>query len=413
MITKKEKKLYFHEFFNNNLFREFRILNENKNYNKRFFPIDNDPKKESFLLSQVLSYDTGNNNIYSEIYPFKDFKELQKNKKQIATKKTNKLFDFTNDKPLRTYDRLYFDFDFDKIPLINQLKENINTAILKNDKTAKKEYLHLYHEYLLNNEVAIKPFEELQKLTDYLNNKGIRSYPLFSGSKGFHLYIFFNPSLFNPDSFNVVAGAIFKLFHDTLKLETLDRAVFDNPSQRIARLPYCKHPVTELYCYPIDVNNNYNAIVEDSFKPSVKVLNINEHFNNTGNIELLGWIQENILLENQKQEKLKILENKRKKLQRTKDLNLAKKYKNTGYKVVEKDCIKIAEEFLGNPEHSYGNYVTYKCFNHNDNKPSLTVYKDRFYCAVCGFNLNYLDFIMKYTGSDEKESMKILLNRCL
>lgn len=412
MINKKLLKDYLKTFFNNNLFREFRILNENKLKNKRLFLIADDPKKESFLLSNVLYYDTGNNNIYSEIYPFKDYDNLLLNKKQIATKKTKKLYDFTDDKPIRTYDRLYFDFDFDKNQDIAKLKEDINTAILKNDKTSKKEYLPLYHEQLLNNEVAIKPFEELQKLTDYLTNKGIKSYPLFSGSKGFHLYIFFKPSLFNPDSFNSVAGAIFKLFHDNLKFETLDKAVFDNPSQRIARLPYCKHPLTELYSYPIDVNNDYNNIIEESFKPSIKRLDINKHFNNTGNIELLDWIANNILLENQKQDKIKSLEIKRKKLQKTKDINLAKKYKNTGYKTVEKDCIKIAEEFLGNPEHTYSNYVTYKCFNHNDKKPSLTVYRDRFYCAVCGFNLNYLGFVMKYTGADEKEAMKILLNRC-
>lgn len=412
-MNKKLLKDYLKTFFNNNLFREFRILNENKIKNKRFFLIANDPKKESFLLSQVLLKDkTENNNIYSEIYPFKDYDNLLLNKKQIATKKTKKLHDFSNNKPVRTYDRLYFDFDFDKNKDIAKLKEEINTAILKNDKPAKKEYIQLYHEHLLDNKIAIKPLEELKKLTDYLDNKGIKSYPLFSGSKGFHLYIFFNNSLFNPDSFNTVAGAIFKLFKDTLKLETLDKAVFDNPSQRIARLPYCKHPVTELYCYPIDVNNGYNAIIEESFKPTIKELNINEHLENTGNIELLDWIANNILLENQKQDRLKELKNKRKKLQRTKDLCLAKKYKNTGYKVVEKDCIKIAEEFLGSPEHTYGNYVTYKCFNHNDKKPSLTVYKDRFYCAVCGFNLNYLGFVMKYTGADEKEAMKILLNRC-
>jgi hypothetical protein len=326
MINNKNRKNYLKEFFNNNLFREFRILNENKLKNKRYFLIANETKKENFLLSNVLSYDkTGNFNIYSEIYPFKDYEQLLLNKKQIATKKTKKLHDFSNNRPVRTYDRLYFDFDFDKNQNIAKLKEEINTAILKNDKVAKKEYLQLYHEHLLDNKVAIKPLEELKKLTDYLNNQSIKTYPLFSGSKGFHLYIFFNNSLFNSDSFNIVAGAIFKLFRDTLKLETLDKAVFDNPSQRIARLPYCKHPVTELYCYPIDVNKNYNAIIEESFKPKVKELNINEHFNNTGNIELLNWIANNIELENTKQDKLKSLENKRKKLQKTKDLNLAKK----------------------------------------------------------------------------------------
>jgi len=412
MILIKQREIYYKNFYNNNFLREFRILSESKNINipaKQFIKFNNQ-KEISILLKRLQSKDQGNINFYSEIYPFKDWNELEKNLKQNTIKKTRKKYDFSSDKPVRIYDRLYFDFDFDKNPEIAKLKEKINKTIKINDRSTKQELIKEYYTLLLNEQVALEPFKELKKLHNYLLNKNIVNYPVFSGSKGFHLYIFFKSTLFNPVSFNNIAYAIFKMFKNGLKLRTLDKAVFENPTQRIARIPYFKHPVSELYCYPITITDSYTDIIEYSKKPRISQFDIDEHTVNTGNIELLEYIKENIKLENQKQEKLLVLESKRKKLQKEKDLQLFKNRKK-GFKEFEKNCIIIANEFLGTPEATYSNYVTYKCFNHSDKKPSLTVYKERFYCAVCGFKLNYLDFIMKYTGADKDEAIKILLSR--
>jgi hypothetical protein len=235
---------------------------------------------------------------------------------------------------------------------------------------------------------------------------------LFSGSKGFHLYLFFNPTLFNYESFNSVAYGIFKGFKDKLKLETLDGAVFFFFCQRISRLPYFKHPITELYCYPIDINDTYTTIIEQSFKPRINELKISEYVDNQANQYLLNDIKELIKSENHKQLELKKLEVERKELHKKAQLKKYNQFKKTNYKFkeLEKDCIRIANEFLGSPSATYGSYVTYICPFHNDNKPSLSVYKERFYCAVCDYKLNYLDFIMKYHGVDDKEAIKILLN---
>ena len=412
MIPVKTRKKYYQIFFNENLFREFRILNENKIKNKRYFLTENNDKKKSFLLSQVLSNDkTGNYNIYNEIYPFKNFEELQKNKKQLKIKKDKKLFDFSNNKPIRLYDRLYFDFDFDKNPIASKLKEKINLTILKNDKSNKKELITEYHSLLFDKKLAKKPLEELKQVTNYLNNKNILSYPIFSGSKGFHLYIFFQKTLLNPESFNNVAYQIFETFKTTLELKTLDKAVFENPSQRIARLPYCKHPITELHCYPIDINDSYTNIIENSFKPKIKQFDIDEHMNNKGNTELLDLITNRSEMENKTIAKGKEKDKQIKELHKKNSLLKTKKYEKSSkrLKEVEKDCIQIANEFLGTPNRSYGDYVTYQCPFHNDTQPSLSVYQERFYCAVCGYKLNYLGFIMKYYGVDEKEGIKILL----
>jgi hypothetical protein len=397
---------------NENLFREFRILNTNIIKNRSFFLIENSTKKENFLLSQVLSYGrTGNFDICSELYPFKDFQELQKHKDQKQLKKSKKankdLLDFTNDKTQRIYDRLFFDFDFDKIPEISYLKDSINHAILTNNKQVKKELISKYHEHLLNNKTALKPLEELRKLTKFLDDKNIKSYPIFSGSKGFHLYIFFKPTLFDKDSFNVIAYDIFKHFRDTLKLQLLDENVFKNPSERIIRLPYFKHPVTELYTYPININDSYTEIIKGSFNPKINNFNIANYVNATGNLELLELIKSREITTKEQIKELKVKDNKIRNIQ--KQRLLKKVENNKDFKIVEKDCRKIANKFLGSPKYDNGKYLLYNCCFHHDTHPSLTVYEDRFVCHCIG-ELNYLGFVMKYFNCDKNEGMRILLN---
>jgi len=420
VITNKDKNSYLKEFFNHNLLREFRLLTENKKFNKSsFIELGH---KENLFLSKINEFITKTHNkgkfdVYSHIYPFINWDNLKKYRIQQKSKK-KKLHDFSNDKPLRLYDRLFFDFDVDEkaepelYPIAKELKTRIKESVFTNEPETKKELMKQYHELLLNNELALKPLKELRILIDFLNNKKIKSYPCFSGSKGFHLYIFFQPCLFNHDSFNSIAYSYFEFFRDKLKLETLDENVFNNPSERISRPPYFKHNTTELYTYPIDINDSYKTIIKKSFNPKNLPLHIKDHTDHQANLNLLNEIKELIQKEDLKQKELAKEKKKLQKLQRQRELQRAKQYTKQGrqYKEVEKDCIRIANEFLGSPAGNYGNYVTYQCPWHNDNKPSLSVYKERFYCGVCGFSLNYLGFIMKYHGVDEKEAMKILLS---
>ena len=151
--------------------------------------------------------------------------------------------------------------------------------------------------------------------------RDIKSYPVFSGSKGFHLYIFFPDHLFDCASFNNVAIGIFNNFRDNLKLETLDEKVFQNPSHRIARLPYARHPISELYCYPININDSYKEIIEKSFNPEIVDLNFNSYVENAGNINFSNKLKELIEIEKQKIKELKKYKSQKRKAH-------AKKYKN-------------------------------------------------------------------------------------
>jgi len=373
MNKNKQKINYLKEFFNNNLLREFRLITENKKYNKSKF-IEYKTNENLFLtgINKFIQepYNKHKYNVFTHIYPFKDWDNLKKYRIQKKGKK-RKLFDYSNDKPVRTYDRLFFDFDFDTNPVAKELKQKINGSIIKNDYHQKKEYMKQYHELLLNNGLAKKPLEDLRILKQYLDKLGIKSYPLFSGSKGFHLYIFFKPRLFNPDGFNMVAYSLFEQLRDNLKLETIDEAVFNNPSERISRPPYFKHNTTELFTYPIDINESYTTIIEQSFKPKIKPLEIATYTENPGNIKFSDNIKESIIIE------IKEQEIKRKEQEKEKELNLkilsnkktAMKKQGREFKEVERNCIRIANELMGSPEGDYGSYVTYICRWHTDHKP--------------------------------------------
>jgi hypothetical protein len=408
-LSNNQRKVFLKEFFNNNLFREFRILNPNTKLNRRFFLRRDTDKEVDRLFSRVLSCDDACNNIYAELYGFRDMEEQKKHQNKKKGGKQS-----LDSKPVRVYDRLYFDFDLSS-PVIKELKEKINNAIRKCDKKLKKDLLEEYHSLLLDGEIASKPFIELQKLYNYLIDKDIQSFPVFSGSKGFHLYIFFTPILFDPDGFNNVALAFFNYFKSTLGLETLDGAVFLNPSQRISRIPYTRHPITELHTYPVAIGDSYEAVIFTASAPEINGLDINKHANGKGNIGLSGLIKSRVEEETrkltilkEKDKKIRELHEKRRVLTRKKSRIYGKNNKN--YKEIEKDCRMIAKEFLGSPKGEYGEYVTYNCPFHSDKHPSMSVYKERFYCAVCGYKLNYLDFIMKHEGVDKKEAIKILLS---
>ena len=66
---------------------------------------------------------------------------------------------------------------------------------------------------------------------------------------------------------------------------------------------------------------------------------------------------------------------------------------------------------MGTPENDFGNKLLYVCPFHSDHKASLTVYEHGFVCYCLHETLNYLGFVMKYQGLNEKEAIKELLNR--
>ena len=69
------------------------------------------------------------------------------------------------------------------------------------------------------------------------------------------------------------------------------------------------------------------------------------------------------------------------------------------------DLRDLALLILGKPVASYENSNTYYCPFHDNEYPSAVAFNNRFYCSVCGVNLNKYDFVMQVTGAKTKNEM--------
>ncbi len=98
--------------------------------------------------------------------------------------------------------------------------------------------------------------EDIKKLTALLINYGCPTqsiYPFFSGNKGFHVEVPFEPLGIEPDKIlNKIFGNIAKKIKDENKLLSLDTAIYDNV--RLWRLPNSINSKSGLYKIPLSLN---------------------------------------------------------------------------------------------------------------------------------------------------------------
>jgi hypothetical protein len=393
MKTKQLQK-YYNSFYDTEYLRDFRAISTNDNIiNKRFLQNRFKSFQTSNLIKWIINLDKKcNRSLYSEIYPTKTLEEYNtkiSSKGQITVNKT--------------YDRLFFDFDFDKSPEVKELSKDINIAINNNDTNLLKELREQFKAMLLEDKIAIEPFNDIIKLYCFLKEHGINPYTIFSGSKGFHLYIFYPKTDFKDRLISDVSYSLAKAYKKTLKLNTIDLSVNKDAYSRIHRIPYTKHLISDLYCYPINPDHNYSQVIENAINPEIKPFNLNGYQTETDFTDYLLKIAK----------KLKTI--KAKELEQKQILNQVKRQqrKKKGYTndidLDNIDCRTLAQSELGSPEYTNGNLNRYNCCFHNDNKPSLSVYKERFICGVCG-TFNYYDFIKERYGlSDKNEIIKKLV----
>lgn len=98
-------------------------------------------------------------------------------------------------------------------------------------------------------------YEEVKKFCTALKEKNIPFLSLFSGKKGFHVYIFFEPvTLTNPKE------TLKRVVKQLCKWAGVEGKFIDwnvvGDIRRLARLPYSQHPETGLVCYPVDLSSS-------------------------------------------------------------------------------------------------------------------------------------------------------------
>lgn len=377
MVNMYTLRDYHQDYYNGNYYRDVRYLHEVSqplflNCNK--YKDDVDPS-ETFL--NFFKYSSGINGLLgAEISYYKTLAEYR-----------------MKDNSKRYSDRLFFDFDVSDKRASAIKKEIIDTQshlIGRKRREKIKSLQSKYRSLIFDEDLLEKPFGEAIKLCNYLRNKGINAYLIVSGSKGFHVNVFFKELQLN--QIGKISEHLASVFQKTLGLETLDLAVNRDAHRRLQRVPYSINSKTKLYCQPIPNDISYEETLDLVGKNKNKPVefNIDEYYAPSSFNELLASLNDDFNKEIKR-------ENKRHRVI----------YKTGHYDDMfeDVDLRDLAILTLGEPVVEYENRSTYCCPFHDDNHPSAVVFKNRFYCSACGVNLNKYDFVMQVTGSKTKNEM--------
>ena len=279
----------------------------------------------------------------------------------------------------RYSDRLFFDFDLD----------NETYKDLKSSSDAR--------DMLFNSNIMEIPFNEVSMVYDYLKSDGFKPYVNFSGSKGFHLYCFFNPCLI--ENIALISLRYAETLKSELNLKSIDFSVHKDAHMRKARLPYSRHKNTDLYTTPCDVDADIKDILSDAVNPSIRDFQMSDYIVKGFSDDLIATDKEvTRMLEIKHQRMAKEMELKR---QAQKDIIC--------HNDVDLSSINM-RHLVGNiaSEHrvkSMQNYDIYNCPFHNDNHHSAGCYEKRFYCSACGKSWNYYEFVAEYFDLEDKNDI--------
>lgn len=207
-----------------------------------------------------------------------------------------------------------------------------------------------------------KAYNDVKRMRNYLKVNGLNSVIVFSGSKGYHLYIQIAPFLFkdtewrNGINWNSYFNAfVCFLIHDGRSTyETLDKVNFSAGLNGNIRVIGSLHPKTHKRC----------EIIEGSFESEYTVTKIQDE------------AQKKAFL------KCEIVEEEKKQIKKSQVIRGDDPIKNNDLRDVFRD---ITGDIKTYPK-GYG-YVS--CPEHGiDAHPSLLVTKEWFSCSACGFKGN-------------------------
>jgi hypothetical protein len=290
------------------------------------------------------------------------------------------------------YDRVFFDFDIDNNQAY-QLKKQIQDLRSRgpnHQKMLQDDLKEKLRNLILDEKIA-KPAIDEAKIFSIQLKKWFGSYPIlfFSGCKGCHAYIFFEP-INNVDINRSLTWFAEKIKNNN-QYQTLDLSVNKNAKTRVSRVPFSKHQYTGLTVVPFQVNDTYEEIMTKSLSPGIGFFTREAYYSNFG--EYLQEIDP-ILKHNVK-------------IQKENQIKVASVNKNKSYKSIVDDHRLFFKSILGEPikEYSDKEYVMYHCpfQDHEDNNPSFRVYKTGYQCYGCNRKGNYFQFLKDYNKWSDKE----------
>ncbi|MGF7118026.1 hypothetical protein [Methanobacterium oryzae] len=310
----------------------------------------------------------------------------------------------------KAMDRLFMDFDTDD-QCLKDIKNKIVDIQMKkphNILQEEQELIHQYQDILIEDKVAETPINEAKRVAKLIYDTfGVYPILVFSGAKGCHLYIPYNPVLLNFP--NKTIELICNDYTSRFNLTTLDPAPSRDANARISRIPYTRHPISGMYAVLFGIEDDYTTIMEKSVNPVVEPFKMQNHM--TDFDKYLPEIDMHVSKMKELEKQQRDLQNYRRRLRNQRKCNRRVNIGIKGrYRVP--DCRDLAQDILGVPEADYEDYITYKCPFHSDKHPSMSVYNENFFCGVSGCvgALNYWNFLKKYYNMADAEVRDYLID---
>ena len=123
-------------------------------------------------------------------------------------------------------------------------------------------------------------YKDMKKLYLYLDGE-VPTVPVFSGNKGFHLYILLKPKTYEVSAkLKELLYRSHKYFETKLGLKTLDQHVYSD-YKRIARIPYTKNSKSGLWSFVLDdVDVPLNSVLDQAKErpPAIQIPNKERNF---------------------------------------------------------------------------------------------------------------------------------------
>ena len=401
-LNVKALRKYYSAYYNDNFMRNFRFIYD---------------KEQSFVNSEGKTIKYYANSLNARKYGEKDT-SINKASNWITQKSKAKhgtlageityyktLEDFKEGAIEKRFcDRLFFDFDIDDSPEVKLLKSEFKST---NDELEGKELTERlrvlqkdFQDLIFNSDLLFDVFNETKALSNYLAKYGLKPYLIASGSKGFHINVFFDEMQLR--NLSQISQTLALSYKKELNLKYLDFNVFDRDKiqKRLQRVQYSIHSKTNLLTTPLPSNCTYDEMLTILEKNKRRPIDFNydemlspEGFNN-----MLKRLDREISFKNaqRKKELDEINKAKRQRLQK----KYGKNYKSFN----DIDLRDIANAY-GIDGKRQGDRMIVSCPFHNDTHPSSVVFKERFYCSTCNMTLNYYDFISKIEGTEDKDKI--------
>lgn len=394
-------KQFYKGYYNYHYFRDLRYIKDStisKNGKKSKYntvvlkyPLSPDIKPSKIFLNFLLKHhDKGIGSLVGSLTHYKNIGDYRE-----------------KDLSLVYSDRLFFDFDIeDKRTKI--LKHKIKD-VKQNQNITGRERLSLIKQYqedfqnlILEEDILKEPFTQVMKLKDYLSqiDKDFKPFIVFSGSKGFHVNLFYEDT--NLQDLTNLNESLAELFRKKLGLNLLDFNIYNNVLTGVQRIPYNIHERTNLITNPISPNVTYDDFIQEVSRNKRDVISfdINDYYSPK-------WFHEDLIkLDSENNKRIRENYSKQKTLQKLPRENLTTAHYKGESDLIFSDMRELCKLLIGEPAYQREHYNKYNCPFHDDKIPSSQVGKKYFKCYGCNLKLNYYDFIKKFYNLNSDSEVK-------